>query len=180
MAVVDAALRESPPAATPVSAPLALLRGLAGLVLIAMVALNVVNAAGRYTIGLVFVGADELLVFSMIWMVMVGAVVAVAERSHLSLDMLPLRLHGRARTALYAFHGVVMTIACGCAAWQSLAFVTKIGRLGQTSMGLGIPMAVAHSALLVGFTGMAVVALWLTVRDLAAVFGRGAGPEARA
>lgn len=162
-----------------VSAPLAAMRALAGLVLLAMVAVNVANAVARYSGAFVLVGADELLVFSMVWMVMVGAVVATAERSHLNLDLLPLRLKGRARTLLMIFQDLVMAAACGYAAWQSFAFVTKIGRLGQTSMGLGIPMAIPHAALLVGFAGMAVVALVLAVRDAAGLAAAPAPAEAR-
>ncbi len=162
-----------------VAAPLAALRALAGLVLVAMVAVNVANAVARYSGAYVLVGADELLVFSMIWMVMVGAVVAVAERSHLNLDLLPLRLKGRARIALLVFQELVMAAACGYAAWQSLMFVLRIARLGQTSMGLGLPMAVPHAALLFGFAGMAVVALILAGRDAARLFAAAAPAEAR-
>lgn len=162
-----------------VAAPLAALRALAGLVLVAMVAVNVANAVARYSGAYVLVGADELLVFSMIWMVMVGAVVAVAERSHLNLDLLPLRLKGRARLALLVFQELVMAAACGYAAWQSLMFVLRIARLGQSSMGLGIPMAIPHAALLVGFFGMAVVALVLAARDAARLVAAPAAAEAR-
>jgi TRAP-type C4-dicarboxylate transport system permease small subunit len=179
MAGAEAPAPATMPATAPVSAPLGVLRGLAGLVLVAMVGLNVVNAAGRYTIGFVFVGADELLVYSMVWMVMVGAVVAVAERSQLALDVLTLRLEGRARAGLLVFQELVMAAACGYAAWQSLMFTLKIGRLGQTSMGLGVPMAIPHAALFAGFAGMAVVAVVLTVRDAVAFATVPSGAEAR-
>ena len=36
--------------------------------------LNVASAMCRYIFGIVFIGADELLVFAMIWMVMVGMI----------------------------------------------------------------------------------------------------------
>lgn len=174
---MNAPVAEWQPAKVP--APLAAMRGLAGLVLLAMVAVNVANAAARYSGAYVLVGADELLVFSMIWMVMVGAVVAVAERSHLNLDLLPLRLKGRRRIALFVFQELVMAASCGYAAWQSLMFVLRIARLGQTSMGLGVPMAIPHAALLFGFAGMAIVALILAFRDAGRLFAAPAPAEAR-
>ena len=63
-------------------------RTLLGLVLLAMVVLNVINAAGRYALGAVFIGSDELLVFAMIFMVMIGMLIVTAERGHIALDFL--------------------------------------------------------------------------------------------
>ena len=45
-------------------------RTLLGALLIAMMLLNVANAVCRYLFSVVLIGADELLVFAMIWMVM--------------------------------------------------------------------------------------------------------------
>ena len=57
---------------------------LLGLGLIAMVVVNVANAMGRYTGWFSLVGADELLVYGMIWIVMLGAILAARNRDHLS------------------------------------------------------------------------------------------------
>src|SRR6185295_20304077 len=80
-----------------------------GLLLLGMVALNVASAMCRYIFGIVFVGADELLVFAMIWMVMVGIIVVTANRSHIALDFLVTRVGPRQRIALSVIHGIVMT-----------------------------------------------------------------------
>lgn len=63
-------------------------RKLLGLLLIAMVLLNVANAAGRYLFGSSIEGSDELLVFAMVWLVFLGAVLATARRGHLGFDVL--------------------------------------------------------------------------------------------
>ena len=62
-------------------------RVLLGLILLAMVLLNVVNAFSRYALSYVVIGIDELLVFAMIWMVMVGMLLVTADRSHIALEI---------------------------------------------------------------------------------------------
>src|SRR6476646_7718406 len=89
-------------------------RAVLGLLLLGMVVLNVASAMCRYIFGIVFVGADELLVFAMIWMVMVGMIVVTASRNHIALDFLVTRAPPRQRVMLSAAHNIVMTGACAC------------------------------------------------------------------
>ena len=138
-----------------------------GVLLLGMVVLNVVNAVGRYAFGAVFVGADELLVFAMIWLVMVGLVLVTAARRNIALDFLVNRAGPRARTILAIVHHTIMTLACGYAVVQSLAYVRRLTALEQTSMALGMPMAIAHSALIVGFGGAMIVGALLAAEELA-------------
>ena len=58
-----------------------------GLVLIGVVLINVVNATGRYLFSASMTGADELMVFIMIFVVMVGAVLALAGRRQYLLEL---------------------------------------------------------------------------------------------
>lgn len=148
---------------------IAALKGLLGLGLVAMVLLNVANAAGRYGGLPTLTGADELLVFGMIWIVMLGAIIATRDRTHLSIDLIHSRLAPGPRRALLAVSGIVMAVTCAFIAWHSYAFIGRIGAIGQTSMGLGIPMVIPHSAVFIGFIGMAVVAAFLATADIAAV-----------
>jgi TRAP-type C4-dicarboxylate transport system permease small subunit len=140
-------------------------RTLLGLVLLGMVLLNVANAVGRYTAGAVLIGADEVLVFGMIWMVMIGMLLVTAEGSHIALDILAARVSPRVHTLCLLLHHVLIAIAAGYAATQSSAFVERVGTMGQTSMALGMPMVIPHAALIVGFGGTALIAVLLFVRD---------------
>lgn len=137
-----------------------------GLLLLGMVALNVVAAMCRYVFGIVFTGADELLVFAMIWMVMVGMIVVTANRSHIALDFLVTRVSPRQRVALSVIHGIVMTGACAYAAVCCWNFVARVAALGQVSMALGIPMAIPHFALVVGFAGTTIASALLLIGDI--------------
>lgn len=139
---------------------------LLGLSLIAMVGINVLNALGRYGGGPVLTGADELLVFTMIWIVMLGAVLATRQRTHLTIDLLPAALGQRAARRLRIATTFIMAGAAGITAWNSWIFIGRIGALGQTSMGLGIPMTVPHLSIFIGFAGIALVAGLMTLADM--------------
>lgn len=138
-----------------------------GLGMIAMVAVNVTNAVGRYSGLFALVGADELLVYGMIWIVMLGAILAARDRSHLSINLLPSAVSGQSAAALQIGIGLVTVAVSAFVAWHSFDFVGRIASLNQASMGLGIPMVVPHSAIFVGFGGIAVVTAVLTVLDIA-------------
>ena len=158
--------------------PLAVLATLAGrvarvalgLLLLAMVLLNVANAVSRYLLGQAIEGSDELLVFGMVWVVFLGAVFVTADRRHLSFDVLgkflPPRLHSLIRVA----GDLLMIVLLGFVALQSLDVVDRLAALNQRSMAAGIPTFIPHSAILIGF-GLS--ALALLVQFLACVAGRG-------
>jgi len=138
-------------------------RALLGTLLIGMMLLNVANAICRYLFSVVFIGADELLVFAMIWMVMIGMILVTIDRRHIALDFLANRLAPRPRIALTMFHHLIIAIGGAYAAVQSLEFARRVATIGQTSMAIGFPMVFAHSALVVGFAGTALVAAVLVV-----------------
>ena len=142
------------------------LRVLLGLGLLAMVLINVANAAGRYGGLPTLTGADELLVFGMIWIVMVGAILTTRDRAHLSIDLLPPMLGGPSQQILQAGTSLVMAAVSAFVAWHSWSFIERIGAIGQKSMGLGIPMVVPHLAVFTGFTGIAVISLLLAASDM--------------
>jgi TRAP-type transport system small permease protein len=117
----------------------------------------------------VFPGADEILVFMMIWLVMLGLILVTADRRNIALDFLASRLGPRSRLVLAVMQHAAMTVACAFATVQSWAFVSRVARIGQTSMALGIPMAIPHFALVVGLAGTTVVAALLLASDIAAL-----------
>lgn len=153
---------------------LSAVRTLLGAVLIGLVLLNVMNAVARAT-GRVVIGVDEVLVFGMIWMVMIGMLLVTADRSHIALEILTARVGPKARCILSIATHAVMVLACGYAAVQSFGFIQRVTATGQTSMALGMPMLIPHSALLVGFGGTAVIAAMILVSDLRFLSRHGGG-----
>lgn len=139
---------------------------LLGLGLIAMVMVNVANAVGRYSGRFSLVGADELLVYGMIWIVMLGAILAARSRDHLSVNLLPTAMSGRFAAAVQILIDLATVSVAVFISWHSFIFIGRIAALNQTSMGLGIPMVIPHSAILVGFLGIAAVTAFLTIVDI--------------
>lgn len=140
---------------------------LLGLTLIAMVVINVANAIGRYSGLFALVGADELLVYGMIWVVMLGAILAARNRDHLSINLLPSAITGRLAAMLQIVIDVATVAVSVFIAWHSFVFIERIAALNQSSMGLGVPMVIPHSAIFVGFAGIAAVTAFLTIVDVA-------------
>jgi TRAP-type C4-dicarboxylate transport system permease small subunit len=165
MTIEDKAEMQREPGAALARFALSATRGLLGLVLIGLVVLNVVNAVARAT-GKVVIGVDELLVFGMIWMVMIGMLLVTADRSHIALEILTARVGPRVRCILSIITHAVMVCACAYAAVQSFGFIQRITASGQTSMALGMPMVIPHSALLVGFGGTAIIAAAILISDI--------------
>jgi TRAP-type C4-dicarboxylate transport system permease small subunit len=143
----------------------ATLRVLLGLVLIGLVVLNVANALARAT-GIVVIGIDEVLVFGMIWMVMLGMLLVTAECGHINFELVTSRVGPRTRVILMVVTHTILAAACAYSAYQSFQYVSQITRLGQTSMALGMPMLIPHSAVVVGFGGTAIIALVLAIGGL--------------
>jgi TRAP-type transport system small permease protein len=140
-------------------------RTLLGVLLLAMVLLNVVNAVSRYALSYVVIGIDEVLIFAMIWMVMIGMLLVTAERSHIALEVVTGRVGPRARSALALIHHLITAGAGAYAASQSFQFVSRIAAIKQTSMALAIPMVIPHGAITFGLAGTAIVAAVLAVQD---------------
>ena len=122
-----------------------------GLILCAVVALNFVSAASRYVGGRAIVGADEIQVYAVVWLVFLGGAIVSWRRMHLRMDVLSSRLTGPAAKARALLEALLSTAVCGVMSWVSLQFVLQIHEMGQHSDGAGIPMWIPHSAVLVGF-----------------------------
>jgi TRAP-type C4-dicarboxylate transport system permease small subunit len=100
---------------------------------------------------------------------MVGMILATIDRRHIALDFLVTRAGPRQRVALAILHHAVLAGACAYAAIYCWSFVTRVAAIGQTSMALGVPMAIPHFALFVGFAGTTIASALLLATDVAAL-----------
>ena len=141
------------------------LHKLLGVALLAVVAVNVLNAIGRYVFGIAPVGADELMVYVLIWSVMLASILSLVLRSHINVNLLPSYAGGRLRHLLHMVHDLAAILAGAYATYASWLFIGRIARIGVKSMGLGLPMTVPHAALLAGFAGLTLAGAVMLVRD---------------
>lgn len=126
------------------------LRLVVGGLLIFMVVLNGANAFGRFVLNQSIIGADEVMIFCMIWLVFLGAAVASWRRKHLSIDLLRPRLPDTVQRWLLILRGLTLAFVCVFVSVQSLSVIEQLGRIGQRSMAAQIPMTIPHTAIAVG------------------------------
>lgn len=120
--------------------------------MLAGVAINFANVVGRYAFGHALFWAEETMVFITIWGVFIGMAVIAWRGEHLSMDLFSAAVRGRARLALNGLIAATLVACCLFAAVQSWQVTTLFAQASQVSVSAGIPKAIPHAALLVGFT----------------------------
>jgi len=142
---------------------------LLGLVFCGVVLLNFVSATMRYLGGGAILGADEVQVYAVVWLVFIGAAIVAWRGAHLRMDVFSTRLQGPAARLRDLLETLLAVAVCGTMSWVSLRFVLQIHEMGQRSDGAGIPMWAAHSAVLVGFALITLAAAYGLVKKLRAL-----------
>ena len=148
------------------------LERLLGLALIAAVVFNFVNVVGRYILGQTFIAADEVQVYIMVYIAFLGAAVATWRRMHLRMDVLVHRLPRRIQAALAATELALVLVLAAFVLYVSLGYVAQMAGLDARSQNAGIPMWIPHSAIVMGFGLIAVLA----VLQIVQLFRKGDGP----
>jgi TRAP-type transport system small permease protein len=132
-----------------------------------MVVMVFANAAGRYLLGQGIALSEELSRLAFVWLIMIGAVVAVRERAHIGMDFVVLRLTPRAQRVCLILSNLLILYALWLFAvggWKQ----AQIG-LGSVLPVSGVPTAAFALAGLVAAVAMAALYLVQTWR---AVTGR--------
>jgi len=148
------------------------LEKLLGLALIAAVAFNFVNVVGRYIFGRTFIAADEVQIFIMVYIAFLGAAVATWRRLHLRMDVLVQLLPRRAQAALAATELALVLVLAAFVLYVSSGYVAQMAGLDARSQNAGIPMWLPHSAIVLGFGLIAVLA----VLQIVQLFRKGDAP----
>jgi len=131
----------------------------AGTLFLIAVAINIVNVIGRYIFSTPVFWAEETLSFMMIWVVFLVAGSITYRGAHLNMDLvysiLPAAWKHVVRIAV-----VIALIVCALfTAFQSLKIVTLHFHNHSMTAGTEIPLAIPASALLFGFSFIAVAAM---------------------
>jgi TRAP-type C4-dicarboxylate transport system permease small subunit len=117
-----------------------------------------VQVAGRYVFNYSIAAASEIATFSQIWLVMLGAGIAMARHQHVAIDLLPAQLPlPLARLASVLIAGIIIAFLC-VLAYGSLPLM-RLGMM-QTSAAMQLPMWIMYLCLP---AGAAYIALELVV-----------------
>ena len=133
---------------------------------------NFVNVVGRYVLGQTFIAADEVQVYIMVYIAFLGAAVATWRRMHLRMDVLVHRLPRRVQAGLAATELALVLVLAAFVLYVSLGYVAQMAGLDARSQNAGIPMWIPHSAIVMGFGLIAVLA----VLQIIQLFRKGDAP----
>ncbi|WOI58159.1 TRAP transporter small permease [Palleronia sp. LCG004] len=134
----------------------------AGLLMIAVTLLNLTQVGGRYFFGTGFSWTEEVMRYSMIWLMMLGSVACIFRVEHMGIEALETMVPpARARFVKSALYSVA---AIFCVVILAYGLPLALRNAAQIAPASGIPMIVPYAALPVGAALMLVqIALsWIT------------------
>ena len=124
------------------------------------IAVNFANVLGRYLFLAPIVWAEEIMIYSMVWMVFIGAVLVSWDGHHLKMDFFSIMLPSPFKEIMN-FTGVACFLIVSIFVLPQTFTVTELMfRLDQRSVVAEIPMVIPHFAILLGFTMMFIVIVW--------------------
>lgn len=100
---------------------------------------------------------EELSVYCMIWMTLLGTELGLRDGTQASVTAFVDRLRGTARRLVQLIAKTLVVIFSATITHSAYGMVLKQLQTGQTTPGLKIPMAIPYAALLVGFGIMTIV-----------------------
>jgi TRAP-type C4-dicarboxylate transport system permease small subunit len=120
-----------------------------------------------------FIWSDELLRLMVLWLAMIGAVVASRENKHIQIDVLSRFLPKGVRLAVQALTALFSSSVCGLIAWHALRFTMESRDFGDALLG-NVPAWYFQAVLPLGFALVAYRYALLAVRSTAALLQRSA------
>jgi len=143
-----------PDSLNPLRRGLHVLNWIEDALLVLLLLLMIVSSSGQIILRDVFqsgfVAADPFARLLVLWVAMIGAVVAARNDKHINVDILSRLLSQSGRRRLRSFIHVVSASVCGVIAYASLRFVIGEHNFGSTVFS-GVPAWIAESIIPLGF-----------------------------
>lgn len=134
----------------------------AGLTVLAIMIVTVVDIAGRYFLAQPFGGTVELTEIGMVLIVFFGLALTERERRHVTIDVLYSRLPASVRRIVGLAAQLVGVAVVAVGGWNLIGFHAQMRDGGYTTAVLGIPI---HPLVLAAAAGMALYGL-VMVRNM--------------
>ena len=130
-----------------------------GVLLLTAIAINVANVVGRYVFSKPVDWAEEMLIYIVVWAVFISLGSITYQGLHLRMDLLVMSAKGWFKVLLGGVTAVLMVACSVFMLFQTFRILQLYIGNGETSMGAKIPLIYPHTALLVGFAGLAAAAI---------------------
>ena len=131
-------------------------RGFIALSLLAGAMLLFVNVFMRYVFLAPISWAEEMTLYMCVWLVFVGGSVAVREKGHIAIDLLPHVLSPQGRLLLVRGVALLFLVFLLVFCWYSLQHVLRVKSIGQVTPIMQAPMWLTYLAMPVGSALMAI------------------------
>ena len=131
-----------------------------------LVATMAIEVLRREILSYSSIWGEEIVRYSFIYLVWIGASVAVKERAHIRIDVILHYLGNKAKTLIYMFGDAVMFLVAIIALYWSFESVLVSAKFGSVSHGLRLPMVWFLAAVPFGFTLLIIRLLQSFMRDL--------------
>lgn len=128
--------------------PVALLRLLVGLLLMAITVLTILQVIFRFLLDSPLVWSEEVTRLSIVWMTFLGAAVCCWDGTHLKVGTLADRLPRRIGTIVHVLSGAMIIVFLGVLVWTSVPLV-QISNLYKVG-ALDIPVSWYRAPVTVG------------------------------
>jgi len=135
---------------------LSLIRLILGAILLGSVVLICANAFGRYVLAAPIIWAEEVLGYSLVWMVYLGAVLVTSDDGHLRMDLLTQSLPASVRRIIETIGNLIFLAIGALIIDQARESITQFHFRSQVA---GLPMDVLHTIIPVSFALMVVLVL---------------------
>ena len=132
---------------------------IAGILFFAGVAINIFNVVARYVFASPVFWAEEILVFLVIWTVFLVAGTVTYRGANLNMDLIYSGMNRHWKLAVNAAVLVSLIASTSFAAFQSAKIVMLHYRNHGVTAATDIPLWIPISALLFGFSFMALAAI---------------------
>jgi TRAP-type C4-dicarboxylate transport system permease small subunit len=147
-----------------VRALLAILRVLAGALLIASVALNFANVIGRYFFSASIYWAEEAMLFLMVGCVFLGNGVVAWYGRQIRMDVIVAMMPAKVRDALHLFSEIVLIVTALTIVVFAWPVIRDLYDFDQRSQSADVPLFIPQALIPIGLSIMAfLVAVRLTI-----------------
>lgn len=139
------------------------IEGIAAVLLVAMIAIIVINVTSRSVFGHPIIWADEVASLAFIWLAMLGAAIAVQRNEHLKLTIFLPLVPERARGFVHALGLLLVALFLLTMLKPAMEYAWEERWI--TTPALGLPGSIRAAALPTGLGLMAAIALLRALRD---------------
>ena len=132
-------------------------RIIVGSLILIGIAVNFANVIGRYGFDAPITWAEEMMIYSMVWIVFVGCVLVTWDGHHLKMDFFSIMAPSPYKEIMNFVAVAAFILVCIFVIPQTWTVTELMNRLDQRSIVAEIPMVIPHFALLLGWVLMIVV-----------------------